>query len=161
MLAANHLKNRFVVTCLETHTQVQEGVIILRNGFKSSHEEVEDNIVRQCMSCAMEKNQFIKVICEGTNVFVLLTENVLKYLIESRVLMEAFASNRSMVDINKTAKRVTEIVSSVITAHALSGCDNVPKMFRIGKKKIVSVLQQGFHLQQLGDIQSQETPIIE
>ena len=34
-------------------------------------------------------------------------------------------------------------------------------MFGIGKKKIVSVLQQGFHLQKLGDIQSEKTSIIE
>ena len=66
-----------------------------------------------------------------------------------------------MVDINKTAKRNGEIVPSLIAAHALSGCDGVPKMFGIGKKKIVSVLQQGFHLQKLGDIQSEKTSIIE
>ena len=109
----------------------------------------------------MEKNRCIKVICEDTDVFVLLTAYVLKYSIESLVLMEAFASNRPMVDINKTAKRDAEIVPSLIAAHALSGCDGVPKMFGIGKKKIVSVLQQGFHLQKLGDIQSEKTSIIE
>ena len=49
---------------------------------------------------------------------------------ESLVLMEAFTSNRSMVDINKTAKRNNEIV---LSAHDLSGCNNVLKMFGIGK----------------------------
>ena len=40
-----------------------------------------------------------------------------------------------MVDINETAKGSAEIVASLIAVHALSGCDNVPKMFGIGKKK--------------------------
>ena len=48
----------------------------------------------------MEKNQWIKVICKDTDDFVLLTAYVLKYSIESLVLMEAFASNRSMVNLN-------------------------------------------------------------
>ena len=77
---------------------------------------------------------------------------------ESLVLMEAFTSNRSMVDINKTAKRNNEIV---LLAHDLSGCNNVLKMFGIGKWKIISVLQQGFHLQKFGNIQSEKTSIIE
>ena len=47
MLAANHFKNRFVVTCSETiPTQVQEGVVISRNDLKSSHEEADINIVK-------------------------------------------------------------------------------------------------------------------
>lgn len=80
---------------------------------------------------------------------MLLTKYILKYSIESLVLMEAFASNRWMADINKIAKRNAKIVSSLI---ALSGCDSVLKMFGIGKMKILSVLQQGFHIQKLGDI---------
>ena len=55
--------------------------------------------------------------------------------------MEAFANNRLMVDINKTAKRKADIALSLITAHTPSGCDSVTKMFGIGKKRIVSVLQ--------------------
>ena len=99
-------------------------------------------------------------ICEDTDVFVLLTAYILKYSIESLVLMEAFASNRLMVDINKTAKKNAEIVASLIAAHALSGCDSVPKLFGIAKKKIVSVLLQGFLLQKLCDIQSEKALII-
>ena len=83
----------------------------------------------------MGKNRRIKIICGHTDFFVLLTAYVLKYSIESLVLMEAFTSNRSMVDINETAKGSAEIVPSLIAVHALLGCDNVPKMFGIGKKK--------------------------
>ena len=136
-------------------------MVVSRNDLKSSHEEADINIVKQCMSCAVEKNRYIKIICEDTDVFVLLTAYILTYSIESLVFIEAFASNRSIVDINKTARRSAEIVLSLIAAHTLSGCDNVPKMFGIGKKKIVSILQQGFHLQKLVGIQSEKTSIIE
>ena len=72
MLAANHFKSRFVATCSETiTTQVQEGMVVSRNDLKSFQEEANVNIVKQCMSCAMEKKQCIKVICEDTDVFVL------------------------------------------------------------------------------------------
>ena len=106
----------------------------------------------------MEKNRCIKVICEETVFFVLLTAYVfsVKYSIESLVLMEAFSSNRSMVDINKIAKRNAEIVPSPIAVHTLSGCDSVPKIFGIGKKEIASALQR-----KLGDIQSKKTSVIE
>ena len=47
MLAANHFKNRFVVTCSETTpTQVREGVVISRNDLKSSYEEADVNIIK-------------------------------------------------------------------------------------------------------------------
>ena len=51
MLAANHFKNRFVVTCSGTTP----------THLKSSHEESDVNIVKQCMSSAMEKNRCVKV----------------------------------------------------------------------------------------------------
>ena len=57
MMTANHFKNRFVVICSEiTPTQVQQGVVASRNDLKTSHEEADVNIIKQCMSCAMEKN---------------------------------------------------------------------------------------------------------
>ena len=91
----------------------------------------------------MGKNRRIKIICGHTDFFVLLTAYVLKYSIESLVLMEAFTSNRSMVDINETAKGSAEIVPSLIAVHALLGCDNVPKMFDIGKKKnVTSIIEE-------------------
>ena len=37
----------------------------------------------------------------------------------------------------------------------------MPKMFGIGKKKVVSVLQLGFYIQKLVDIQSEKTSIVE
>ena len=122
MLAANHFTNRcFHLFRTYAHTAAR------RSG-------------------RLKKNKpMYKSICEDTDVFVLLTAYVLKYSIESIVLMEAIASNRSMVDINKPAIKNAEIVPSLIAAHALSGCDSVPKMLGIVKKKIVSVLQQGFH----------------
>ena len=69
----------------------------------------------------MEKNGCVKVICEDTDVFMLLTVYVPKYSIESLAILEAFASKRSMVDINKTDKRNAEIVPLLIAAYALSG----------------------------------------
>ena len=66
-----------------------------------------------------ERTNASKLFCNDNDVFLLLTAYILQYSVESLVLMGAFASNRSMVDINKTAMRNAEIVPSLIPAHTL------------------------------------------
>ena len=41
-----------------------------------------------------------------------------------------------------------------MAAHALSDCDIVPKLFGIGKKKVFIVLNEGFYLQNVGNVTS-------
>ena len=68
--------------------------------------------------------------------------------------METFDSNRSVIDINEISRKNADIVSSLIAAHALSGCDSVPKLFGIGKKTVVKILKQNISLTRLGNTNS-------
>lgn len=122
LLSINHFLKKFVVTFSEpTPIQVVRGVVEPRDDLKSFHEEADVNIIRQCLQCAEEGGTPIKVICDDTDVFILLTAYVHKYSIESIVNMESFSSSRSTISINKTAKNA-DMASSIIPAHALSGC---------------------------------------
>ena len=66
--------------------------------------------------------------------------------------MEAFDTNRSLIDTNKTDKKNAEILPQLIDVHALSGCNFVPKLYGTGKKIIIKHLKdKNLSLLSLGD----------
>ena len=92
-----------------------------------------------------------KVICDETDVFVLLTVYVSWQGCKSKALMEAFDTTRSLIDINETAKKHAKIVPSFTGAHALSGCGSLPMLYGIGKKTVIKHLKdQNLSLSSLG-----------
>ncbi|XP_066928156.1 uncharacterized protein [Clytia hemisphaerica] len=162
MLTIHRFSKRFVVTCSEaTPIQVENGVITTRDDLKSYHEEADVNIIKQAMKCAEEGQSPIKVICDDTDVFVLLASYVHKYSVEALVVMESFSDARALININQTAEKHADIMPSLIAAHALSGCDSVPKMLGIGKKKVKNALKKGYKLESLGNINASEESILE
>ena len=92
-------------------------------------------------------------MCDDRDVFVLLAVYVSNVRERCTVLMEAFDGDRSLIDITENAS----IFPSLIAAHVLSGTiwlDSVPKLYGIGKKTVVKILQQNFQLTSVGDINS-------
>ena len=77
---------------------------------------------------------------------------------QSQILMESFSS--TLVNINETCKKHAAIVPSLIGAHAISGCDSVPKLFGIGKQTVLKYLQQNIQLTSLGNISSTKEEIL-
>ena len=147
--------NRFVVTFSEfTPVQVQLGVVIPRSDLYSTHEEADVNIVRQCFSCIDEGAKRVKVLCDDTDVFILLMVFSYRLKVESDILMESFNSNRSVINIIQSKNKHSSIMPSLIAAHALSGCDSVPRLFGIGKLTVLKHLKQGILLTSLGDKES-------
>ena len=74
--------------------------------------------------------------------------------VESDILMESFNSNRSVINIIQSKNKHSSIMPSLIAAHALSGCDSVPRLFGIGKLTVLKHLKQGILLTSLGDKES-------
>ena len=147
--------NRFVVTFSEfTPVQVQLGVVIPRSDLYSTHEEADVNIVRQCFSCIDEGATRVKVLCDDTDVFILLMVFSYRLKVESDILMESFNSNRSVINIIQSKNKHSSIMPSLIAAHALSGCDSVPRLFGIGKLTVLKHLKQGILLTSLGHKES-------
>ena len=67
--------------------------------------ETDINIIKQCKACVKDEVYCVKIICGDSDIFVLLTVYML-----TEVLMEAFDSIRSLIDINEVAKKHAEIV---------------------------------------------------
>ena len=121
------------------------------NRSESLHEEADINI-RPCMACFKDEVNCLKIICADSDIFVLLTVYVFRQGSKSKVLMEAFDTSRSLIDINEVAKKHAEIVPSLISAHALSGSDSVPKLYGIGSNIVIKHLKdQNLSLSSLGD----------
>ena len=84
----------------------------------------------------------IQVICEDTDVFVILLHHYHQQELSEKVppvdvLMQYPPSAQTAISIPKTIESLSStVVSSVLAAHVLSGCDTVPQLFGIGKKVI-------------------------
>lgn len=124
-----------------TLIQVQNGKVLLRNGIKCSYEEEDINIIMQLFSC-VEKiaTQETSGLCVKTQMSLCCFPPTYQDKNKIHVTMESFESGQALVDINKTAQMKKNINSSLIAAHALSGCDSVHKLFGIDKKKVSKVL---------------------
>ena len=144
-------RRTFVVTFSENISSIF-AVASKREDFKKLHEEADINIIKQCMACVKDEVHCVKVICDDTDVFALLTVSVFWQGCKSKVLMEPFDTTQSLIEINETAKKHAEIVPSLIGAHALSGCDSVPKLYGVEKKAVTKYLKdQNLSLSSLGD----------
>ena len=133
---------KFVVTFLEDIlVHIQNDVVSKKADLKSLHQEADINIIKQCMACVKDEVNCVKVIYDDTDLFVMLTVFVFWQGCKLKVLMETFNTSRFLVDINETAKKHAKTVPSLIGAHALSGCDSVPKLCGIGKKTVIKHLK--------------------
>ena len=107
------------------------------------------------MACVKLEANFVKVICDDTDVFVLLTMYVFQQDSKSKVLVliaKTFSTSQSLIDINETARKHAEILLSLIDTHAIFGCDSVPKLYGTGKRTFTKHLKdQNRSLSNLGD----------
>ena len=56
--------------------------------------------------------------------------------------MNGFTNDSSTtISINKKIKKHKSIVPSILTAHALTGCDSVPKFYGIKNTKMINTLK--------------------
>ena len=94
----------------------------------------------------------MKVICDDTDVFILLMHFYQQYRWNCNVLMEGTSGERRVISIPEAVDKHCDKVESLVALHALSGCDTVPQMSGIGKKKALNALAKGNSLQLLGNI---------
>ena len=97
----------------------------------------------------------IKVICDDTDVFVLLVHFCSQEKLNCALIMEATSCERISVGIQATVKKHAAIVPNLLAAHALTGCDTVAKLQGIGKGTMINKLvKQGHAFQYLGELDS-------
>ena len=154
-VAADTSSNRLIVTgSEETSQEVHAGVLIQRIDLKTTHEAADVIMIQQCFAVVEEGAICVKVISDDTDVFILLVHFTNALDVSSTILMEVTSGKRTGININETVEKHAHIVPFILPVHALSGCDNAPQLFGIGKTKVVNTLKKSFRLNELGNLTS-------
>lgn len=134
-----------------TPQEVSQGIVIQRGDLKTSHEEVDVIIAQQMVKVATQGTKCIKVICDDTDVFVLLLHYYAHSKLTCTVVMEGTSAQRGMINIGQTALNNASIVPHLLAAHALTGCDTVGCLRGIGKVTAIKNLSKGLKLDSIGE----------
>ena len=60
----------------------------------------------------------------------------------ANIFMNGFTKDSSTTtSINEAIKKYKSVVPSILAAHALTGCDSVPKLYGIGKAEEINALK--------------------
>ena len=89
------------------------------------------------------KKKTVGVMADDTDIYILLLFHFMKQHLTSRMLMIPTKQGRAVVDIKLTAERLGDMCSELMPAHALTGCDQVPTYYGIGKKKHAESCKRG------------------
>ena len=108
---------------------IQDGIVFHREDLKTCHEEADVIIIQQMLKAVENGVKRINIVCEDTDVFVLLVHFYAKLSLTCRLTMEGPSAERSTVDIGATVKEHQQLLSKLPAAHALSGCDTVAQCF--------------------------------
>ena len=122
-----------------------------RRDLETTYEEAYVIIPRQVVDAATQGSKCIKVICDDTDVFILLIHYYQQCSLTCIVLMEGTSRMRAVTDIGATAKQHAYIAGQFLAAHALTGCDTVAFMWGLRTAKTVKLLLSGCKLLKMGN----------
>ena len=95
------------------------------------------------LSQTQEGVECIKVICDDTDVFILLMHFCNQQNVDCSIIMEATSSERVSVDIQASIKKSRDILPHVLVAHGLTSYDTVAKLHGIEKSTVIKKLKEG------------------
>ena len=123
--------------------------VIFRDDLKTFHEEADTIIVSQMLSMVNAGYKRIQVLCEDSDVFLLLLYHYQESELHKKdidVIMQYPATSAKAISIRNTIESLSPtMVSSLLSAHALTGCDTVPQMYGIVKKAAIKLLNAQDH----------------
>ena len=144
-----HTSSHKLVVVGEDATPVEisnGGELVTRADLATKHEEADNIIVQMVMLCSQTNHEAqIAVVSDDTDVFVLLVHYYQFQNMKNHVIMESPIKERTVVDIGKTVEKHACIVTEILPAHALTGCDTVACYYGIGKGTALKVLRAGQH----------------
>ena len=107
----------------DTPMEVNDDLIIKRKDLTTTHEEADVIKVQQAYKSALDSaTKSICVVCDD-NVFILLVYFYHKLGLDTKVYMQATSDERDVLDASSSIN-CRNIIPSVLSAHALSGCDS-------------------------------------
>ena len=93
------------------------------------------------------------MVADDTDIFVLLCHFLFLGVIKNHVLMTSPIRDRAVIDINRTVRNNFGLMSNLLAAHGLTGCDTVATFFGIGKGIALKVLKTNcYPLDKLGNM---------
>ena len=162
----NHIvinQTKLVITGKDpTPVQVWINGTVQRQDLRTHHEEADVIIIHHLVhiASAASDDADIKVICDDTDVFVLLIHFYIKEKMTANISMESPCAGRMIVDIRQTSLKRKNIAKYLPAVHALSGCYTVSYLFGIGKTTALKALMGGHHLSLLGQLGADEASLI-
>ena len=144
-------QNELVITSDDpVPTAIRNGEVARRNNLRNIHEEADVMIVNQLVDLAGKGVNNIRVVCDDTDVFILMLYFHCGKNLNCGVIMESPVPGRKVVDIKATANKHRTITDHLPGVHALSGCDTTSYLYGIGNATVLKVLMQGKTVQLLG-----------
>ena len=107
---------------------------------RTTHEEADVIIAQQALSLARMNKMVIKVVADDTDIFILLLYIYHTQQLTCDLLMSGTNAARSSSCIKSTALLNTDILTHLLPAHVLTGCDTVSYIWGIGKSTVVKAL---------------------
>ena len=118
-------------------------------------------ITQQMVKLAANGTPSIDVICDDTDVFVLLVHFFAQEQLICDLVMSGTSSARTVIDIKATVEKHADIAEKLLTAHVISGCDTVSQGYGIGKGTVLKIVGKGHSLTLLGKTTTDMDSIIE
>ena len=156
------IKHSLVVTSNDIHPEETcQGRRRKRHDLESYYDEADYLIPQQVEAAIKLGKRVIKVGSADTYVFVLLCYHYhQRDWSHVEVYMKDFKDTNKIIDIAKTVKKHTDIIPLITAAHAISGCDSVPGLCNIGKRKAFSKVRN-MPLRFIGKIESQKNDVLQ
>ena len=142
-VCSSNLPNKLMVTSTDKFPEeTKMGVRLKRVDLATTFDEADYIIPQQVNSAVEEGCCSINVLSDDTDVFVLLCSFfVSKDWSLTNVFMKSFNITKKVISINETVNKNLTLIPSLISAHAISGCDSVPMMFGVGKAKALEAIK--------------------
>ena len=113
------------------------GISMARTDKRTSHEEADVIITQRAVHAALNEIKSVKVICDDTDVFVLLVYVYYLEHLKATLLVESTSGERTVIDIGATATKHQTIIPNLLATHVLTGYDTVARFAGIGKVKAI------------------------
>ena len=124
--------------------ELSMGLCIERQDLISHHEEADVIVVSQAIYVSSVEKKSVGVVADDTDIFILLLYHFKLTQPSSAVMMipTKHGQGRIVADIGKTAEDLGNLCLELLPAHALTGCDQVPKHYGIAKKKMLKAAKE-------------------
>ena len=137
------VSNKFIITSKQdTPEQLHFGRKSERNDLTTTQEEADVIIPHQVMAAVTDGKSSIMVICEDTDVMVLLCHAYHTKQWKVELFMQGFKEGKNVISIKESVKKHIDIIPQIMSLHAMTGCDSVPMMYGVGKKKALSIIRK-------------------